>query len=80
MTGWGREWTVSMISAHDQRPQPSAIRPVARGTHDRDDLLDRRRISRKADSFVLWRAAPVIAGHRRRRATMTGGIRQRLLH
>jgi hypothetical protein len=64
----------------DQRPQAGAVTPVAGGTHDGDDLLDRRRVGRKAESFVFRRATPVKAGHRRRRAAMTGGIQQLLLY
>ena len=43
----------------DQRPQPGAVTPVACGTHDGDDLLDRRRIGRKAEPLLCrscWHA------------------------
>lgn len=38
---------------HDQGAQPCAVRTVAGGAHDRDDLLDRRRIGRVADTLFL---------------------------
>ena len=60
---------------HDDQPaQPLAVQRVAGGAHDRDDLLDRRRIGRVAHALVARRAAGVEAGHRRWRATAAGGI------
>jgi hypothetical protein len=65
---------------HDQRAKPPAVGTVADTSYHRDDLLDRRRVGRVLLALVAWRAAPVIARHRRRRATVTGDIRQHGFH
>jgi hypothetical protein len=59
---------------HDQGAQPQPVGLVANGAHDSDDLLARRRVGRVALPFVARRAALVVAGHRRWRATVTGGV------
>jgi len=41
------------------RPQPAAVDVVASAAHDRDALLDRRRVGRVADSLVARRPAGV---------------------
>jgi hypothetical protein len=64
----------------DQGAQPAAVAPVTGRAHDRDHLLDGRRIGRIALSFVTWRAAGVKARHRRRRPPTTGGVEQQLRH
>ena len=51
---------------HDQRAQPSAVRPVARGAHDGDDFLDLGRVGGVAEPFVAGRLAGVEARQRRR--------------
>jgi hypothetical protein len=47
---------------------------IADGLHDRDDLLDGRRIGRVFLALVARRTASVITGHRRRRAAMTSSV------
>jgi hypothetical protein len=47
---------------------------VASEPHDRDDLLDRRRVGWVADALVTRRAPGVVARHGRRRTTPAGGI------
>jgi hypothetical protein len=51
------------------------VHPVAGDPHDRDDLLDGGRVGWIAQAFVARRTAGVKAGHRRRRAATTGGIK-----
>jgi hypothetical protein len=58
---------------HDDQPtEPLAVGAIAGGAHDRDDLLDGRRIGRVAKSLVARRAPGVeagrVAGERRRPA------------
>jgi hypothetical protein len=65
---------------HDKGAQPCAVRIVAGGAHDGDDLLDRGRIGRVAEAFVPRDSPSVIAGHRGRRAAMTGSIEQYRFH
>jgi hypothetical protein len=65
---------------HDQAAQAPAVRSLASGTHDRDDLFDLRRIGRVAQTLIAWRVAGVEARQRRRRSTSTGTIEQRLRH
>jgi hypothetical protein len=62
----------------DQRPQAGAVRTLAGGTQDGDDLFDRWRVSRETEAFVLWRAAAVVAGHRHRRTMMAGRVERPL--
>ena len=64
----------------DQRAESLAVGAVADGAHDRDDLLDGRRVCRVLLALVARRAAAVVAGHRRRRAAVAGGIQQDGLH
>ena len=65
---------------HDQAAQPAAVRVVAGRAHDRDDLLDLRRIGRVAQTLVARRATGVEAGHGRRRSASAGAIEQQLGH
>ena len=60
--------------------QPAAVRVVASGAHDGDDLLHLRRIGRIAKALVARRSTGVKAGHCRRRSTSTSAIEQRLGH
>jgi hypothetical protein len=63
---------------HDDQPaQPPAVQIIAGDAHDRDDLLDGRRIGWLAQALVARRMTSVKAGHRRRRAPTTGGIENR---
>jgi hypothetical protein len=64
----------------DQAAQPAAMAPVTGRAHDRDDLLDGRRICRVAVSLVAWWAAGVESRHRRRQSPATGGVEQQLGH
>jgi hypothetical protein len=48
--------------------------------HDRDDLLDGRRVGRVAASLVAWRTAGVEPRHRGRRPPTTRGIEQDFAH
>jgi hypothetical protein len=52
------------------------VAPVAGRAHDRDDLLDGRRVGRIAASLVPWRTAGVEPRHRGRRPRTTGGNEQ----
>jgi hypothetical protein len=52
----------------------AAVRTVASGAHDRDDLLDLGRIGRIPQSLVVRRTAGMESRHRRRRATSAGAI------
>jgi hypothetical protein len=61
---------------HDQRPHAGAMDPVAGLAHDGDDLLDRGRIGRVAQSLVARRASGEVAGQGDRRAAATGGVQQ----
>jgi hypothetical protein len=66
--------------AHDQPAQPAAVRAVAGGAHDGDDLLDLGRVSGVAQTLVSRRVTCVESRQRRRRSTSTGTIEQRLGH
>jgi hypothetical protein len=61
---------------HDQRPQAQPVRGVAGAAHDRNDLLDRRRIGGIMAALVARRAAAVVTGHRGRRTATAGGVEQ----
>jgi hypothetical protein len=63
---------------HDQSTQPTAVRVVAGGAHDGDDLFHLRRIGGIAQSLVVRRSAGVESRHRRRRSTLTGAVEQQL--
>jgi hypothetical protein len=65
---------------HDQRSKSVAIGSHANRAHDRDDLLDRRRVGGVLLALVAWRTAAVIARHRRRRAPVAGGIQKHGFH
>src|SRR3954453_12146502 len=54
--------------------------PVTGRAHDRDDLLDARRIGRIAASLVPWRTAGVEARQGGRRPPTTGGVEQDFAH
>jgi hypothetical protein len=51
---------------NDEATQASAVGSIARGAHDRDDLLDGWRVGGIAQTLVPWRSALVVAGHRDR--------------
>src|SRR5215207_7738726 len=57
-----------------------AVRSVAGGVHDGDDLFDLRRIGRVAQPLVAGSVARVESRHRCRRSTSTGTIEQKLGH
>jgi hypothetical protein len=65
---------------HDQNAESVAVSAVADRAHDRDDLLDRRRVSRLLLALVAWRAASVIARHSRGRAGVASGVQQHGFH
>jgi hypothetical protein len=48
----------------DQRTEPVTVGTVASRPHHRDDLVDRRRVSRIAKTLVARSSPVVIAGHR----------------
>src|SRR5215204_6036500 len=54
------------------------MRSIPGATHDRDDLLDLRRVGRVAQTLVSWRVAGVESRQRRRRSTSTGAVEQEL--
>jgi hypothetical protein len=60
----------------DQRTEPVTVGTVASPAHHRDDLVDRRRVSRIAKPLVARRSPVVIAWHRRRGAATTGSVQQ----
>jgi hypothetical protein len=60
---------------HNQSAKPPPVHTVAGDPHDRDDLLDDRRVGRIAHAFVARRTAGMKAGHRCRRAATTSGIK-----
>jgi hypothetical protein len=57
-----------------------AVRSVAGGAHDGDDLFDLGRIGRVAQTLVAWSVAGVESRQRRRRSTSTGTVEQKLGH
>jgi len=62
---------------HDeQRPGAQADRRGSGLPHDRDDLLDARRVGGIAEAFVPRRATREVPRQRRRRAPTPGGIQQ----
>jgi hypothetical protein len=65
---------------HNQCAQPLAEGIVGNGSHDGDDLLDRRRVGRVLLALVAGRSAAVIAGHGRGRAAVPSGVQQHGLH
>jgi hypothetical protein len=65
---------------HDQGAEAAALRTVACGAHDGDDLLNLGRIGRIPQSLVMRRTAGVESRHRRRRATSAGAVEQQLGH
>jgi hypothetical protein len=64
----------------DQAAQPAAMAPVAGGAHDRDDLLDGRRVGRIAASLVAGRTAGMEPRHRGRRPKTPSSIEQHFAH
>jgi len=56
----------------------AAVRLVAGGAHDGNDLLDLRRIRRVAQALVAWSMAGVESRHRRGRSTATDTVEQKL--
>ena len=63
---------------NDHAAQPHAVRTVSRSTHDRDDLVDARRVWRIAQTLVSrrrprWNSGNV-AGERRRPTQSTSGL------
>jgi len=62
---------------HDDQPvEAIAVPGVASVAHDRDDLIDRRRVSRVALPLVPGRPTGVKVRQRRWRAATAGGIEQ----
>src|SRR5437764_12447798 len=55
-----------------------AVAILAGLAHDRDDLIDGRRVGGVALALVAWSYAGVRSGHGRRRAASPGSIKQRL--
>jgi len=64
----------------DQAAQPATVDAVAGAAHDRNDLLDRRRVGRVAHPLVARRPAGVEFRQRGGGARAAGGIKQRLGH
>jgi len=64
----------------DQAARAATMAPVAGGAHDRDDLLDGRRVGRITASLVAWRTPGVECRHRGRRPPATRGIEQHFAH
>jgi hypothetical protein len=62
----------------DQRSQSEPVTIGRRLAHHGDDLVDRRRIRRVDHPLVPRRAPGVMARHRCRRASPTGGVEQQL--
>jgi hypothetical protein len=60
----------------DQPAQPPAVRGVAGGAHDGDDLFHLRRIRRVAQTLVARRSTGVKSGHGRRRSTSASTVEQ----
>jgi hypothetical protein len=58
----------------DQPAKPPTVQAVARGPHDRDDLLDGRRVGRVAPPLVGRSMTGMKAGHRCRRPATARGI------
>jgi hypothetical protein len=69
-----------LIADHAQASirEAMAVTVIPGLAHDRDDLLDRRRISRVALSLGAWGYPDTQARAGRRRPTATGGVQQRL--
>jgi hypothetical protein len=65
---------------HDQRAEAAAVRTIACGAHDGDDLLHLGRIGRIPQPLVVRRTPGVESRHRRRRTTSAGAIEQQLGH
>jgi hypothetical protein len=61
---------------HDQPAKPTTVQTVAGDPHDRDDLLDGRRVGRIPQALVARRTTGVKPGHRCRRPSTTGGIKR----
>jgi hypothetical protein len=58
----------------DPAAKSTTVQSVVDDPHDRDDLLNGRRVGRISQAFVARGTTGVKAGHRRRRATTTSGI------
>ena len=58
----------------DQRAQAPPVAVLPGKAHDRDDLLDRRRVGRVALALIARRTPRVIARKGRRRAASAGGV------
>jgi hypothetical protein len=65
---------------HDQGAPRLAVRPVARRTHDRDDLLDLGRVGGVTVPLVARRVADVGSRQRRGRPAAPGAIEHELGH
>jgi hypothetical protein len=65
---------------HDQRPEAQSVSFLTSHAHDCDDLLDRWRVGRVVHALVAGRAALVVAGHRRRGASMACGVESDEFH
>jgi hypothetical protein len=65
---------------HDQRAKAVTVSAVADRAHDRDDLLNARRIGRVPLALVAWWTPSVIARHSRGRSAVTSGVQQHGFH
>jgi hypothetical protein len=61
---------------HDERSHPRAVGARPRCAHDRDDLLDSRRVRGVAAALVTGRAPRAVPRHGDRRAPPAGSIKQ----
>jgi hypothetical protein len=61
---------------HDETAEPSAVRGVAGGAHDGDDLLNLGRVGGVAQALVAWRATRVKLSCRRGRPPPTSAVKQ----
>ena len=65
---------------HDERPDPLAVRPVACGTHNRDDLFDLGWVGWVPVTLVAGRLPDVESRQRRGRPAAKGAIEHELGH
>jgi hypothetical protein len=65
---------------NDERAEPVALGAITDCAHDRDDLFDRRWVSRVLLALVARWTASVVAGHGRGRTAVAGDIQQHGSH